>query len=127
MPTKRRVTVVLAGLTLLVFVASVPGSLRDVLDRGGFYSFSREFLDDIPKRLTGPGRFRFVLSCLSVGLGGGSRRCLLCWRFFPRSAGNELATLAGIEPVSFWLTALWCPAVLQKPCLTTDSCLGNPR
>jgi hypothetical protein len=27
-------------------------------------SFSRAFLDDIPKRLTGPGRFRFVLQPL---------------------------------------------------------------
>jgi hypothetical protein len=74
MPTKRRVTVILAGLTLVVLVASVPGSLRDILDRGGFYLFSREFLDDIPKRLTGPGRFRFVLQPLMaivLGVVGG--------------------------------------------------------
>ena len=74
MPTKRRVTVILAGLTLLVLVASVPGSVRDILDRGGFYLFSREFLDDIPRRLTGPGRFRFVLQPLMaivLGVAGG--------------------------------------------------------
>jgi len=64
MPKQRRVTIVLAGLTLLVFVLSVPSSMRDILDRGGFYIFSQEFLDDIPKRLTGPGRFRFVLQPL---------------------------------------------------------------
>jgi hypothetical protein len=74
MPRKRRVTIVLASLTLLVFVVSVPGALRDILDRGGFYVFSREFLDDIPKRLTGPGRFRFVLQPLIavvLGVAGG--------------------------------------------------------
>ena len=57
----RHVTVILAGLTLLVLVLSVPGSLRDVFDRGGIYLFSRAFLEDIPRRLAGPGRFRFVL------------------------------------------------------------------
>ena len=35
-------------------------SLRDAFDRGGFYVFSRQFLEDIPKRLAGPGRFRFL-------------------------------------------------------------------
>jgi len=39
----------------------VPGSLRDAFERGGFYLFSWQFFEDIPKRLTGPGRFRFVL------------------------------------------------------------------
>jgi len=60
----RRVTLLLAGLTLLVLLLSVPGSLRDAYDRGGFYMFSRAFLEDIPKRLTGPGRFRFILQPL---------------------------------------------------------------
>jgi hypothetical protein len=35
--------------------------MRDAFERGGFYLFSRAFFEDIPKRLTGPGRFRFVL------------------------------------------------------------------
>jgi hypothetical protein len=60
----RRSTLVLAGLTLVVLLASVPGALRDAFDRGGFYLFSRAFLEDLPKRLTGPGRFRFVLQPL---------------------------------------------------------------
>jgi hypothetical protein len=55
---------VLAGVTALVLAISVPGALRDALDRGGFYLFSHAFLDDLPKRLTGPGRFRFVLQPL---------------------------------------------------------------
>jgi hypothetical protein len=59
--SSRRVTLILASLTLLVLVLSVPRSLRDAFERGGFYVVSREFFEDIPKRLTGPGRFRFVL------------------------------------------------------------------
>ena len=62
--TVKRSTLVLAGLTLLVLLLSVPGALRDAFDRGGIYLFSRAFLEDLPKRLTGPGRFRFVLQPL---------------------------------------------------------------
>jgi hypothetical protein len=57
----RCVTVMLAGLTLLVLALALPGSLRDAFDRGGIYLFSQAFLEDIPRRLAGPGRFRFVL------------------------------------------------------------------
>jgi hypothetical protein len=57
----RRVTVILASLTLLVLILSLPGSLREAFERGGFYLFSQAFFADLPKRLTGPGRFRFVL------------------------------------------------------------------
>jgi len=58
---KGRVTLVLAVVTALVLAASVPGSLRGIWERGGFYIFSQEFLLDLPKRLFGPGRFRFLL------------------------------------------------------------------
>jgi hypothetical protein len=58
------VTLSLAGLTLLVLLLSVPGSLREAFERGGFYLFSHAFLEDLPKRLTGPGRFRFILQPL---------------------------------------------------------------
>ena len=57
----RRVTLILASLTLLVLVLSLPRSTRDAFERGGLYVFSRAFFEDLPKRLTGPGRFRFVL------------------------------------------------------------------
>jgi hypothetical protein len=60
----KRSTLILAGLTLLVLFVSVPGALRDAYERGGFYLFSQAFLEDLPKRLTGPGRFRFVLQPL---------------------------------------------------------------
>lgn len=70
----RRATIILAVLTLLVLALSAPGSLRDAYDRGGIYLFSREFLEDIPRRLTGPGRFRFILQPLMaiiLGVRGG--------------------------------------------------------
>jgi hypothetical protein len=57
----QRLTVVLAVLTVLVLAFSVPGSLRAALERGNFYVFSSEFIVDLPKRLFGPGRFRFLL------------------------------------------------------------------
>ena len=53
----------LAGLTLLALV-SVPGSLRDAFNRGEIYLFSSALIEDIPKRLAGPGRFRFVMQPL---------------------------------------------------------------
>lgn len=58
---QRRLTLVLAVLTVLALALSVPGSLRDAWERGGLYLFSREFFEDLPRRLTGPGRFRFIL------------------------------------------------------------------
>jgi hypothetical protein len=75
----RRVTLILASLTLLVLVLSLPGSMRDAFERGGLYLFSREFFEDIPKRLTGPGRFRFIFQpvvaiLLGIRDGRGDRR-----------------------------------------------------
>jgi hypothetical protein len=62
--TGRRVTAMLAGLTVLVLALSLPGAWRDVFDCGGIYLFSRAFLDDTPGGLTGPGRFRLLLQPL---------------------------------------------------------------
>jgi len=52
---------VVFALVIIVLVASVPSSLRYAYEHGGFYLFSKQFLIDLPKRLNGPGRFRFVL------------------------------------------------------------------
>jgi hypothetical protein len=60
----RRTTVILVGLTLLVFLLSAPAALKDAYERGGLYLFSLSFFEDIPKRLAGPGRFRFILQPL---------------------------------------------------------------
>ena len=52
---------VLGVLTLAVLAVSVPGSLREAREHGGFYLFSLRFFEDLPKRLAGPGRMRFVI------------------------------------------------------------------
>jgi hypothetical protein len=49
------------AMVVLVLIAAVPFSLQHAYQHGGFYLFSRRFLEDLPKRLTGPGRFRFIL------------------------------------------------------------------
>ena len=66
----KRSTLLLGALTALVLLASLPGAFRDAFDRGGLYLFSQAFLEDLPKRLTGPGRFRFVLQPLIAMLLG---------------------------------------------------------
>jgi hypothetical protein len=66
----KRSTLLLAALTVVVLLVSVPGALRDAWERGGFYLFSQAFLEDLPKRLTGPGRFRFILQPLVATLLG---------------------------------------------------------
>ena len=104
---KRRVTLLLVGLTLLALALSVPESLRQALDRGGFYLFSREFFDDIPRRLAGPGRFRFVLQPLFatvLGIRGGradacaGRPAFLWGLLFRRNLRRELAR-SGLDSV----------------------------
>jgi hypothetical protein len=69
-PIGRHITAILGGLTLLVLVLSLPGSLWDTFDRGGIYLFSKAFLEDIPKRLAGPARFRFILQPLMATILG---------------------------------------------------------
>jgi hypothetical protein len=119
-----RLTLVLAGLTALVLVLSLPGALRDVYERGGLYVFSRAFLEDIPKRLAGPGRFRFVLQpvvaaalgiragradaragkspYLSALLWGGTRRGELV-RTAAQSIANLLLVGVLLDAVCQWL------------------------
>ena len=61
-------------LVILVLLAAVPSSLRYAYQHGGFYLFSNAFLRDLPKRLKGPGRFRFVLQpivAIFLGIRGG--------------------------------------------------------
>jgi hypothetical protein len=66
----QRTTVILAGLTILVLILSIPSSLEYARENRGLYLFSEAFVEDIPKRLFGPGRFRFILQPLvSIILG----------------------------------------------------------
>jgi len=63
-PPKKRATLILAALTCLVLLVSIPSSIQYLRENHGLYLFSRAFVEDIPRRLTGPGRFRFVLQPL---------------------------------------------------------------
>jgi hypothetical protein len=61
---------VIGALTIAALALSVPGSLREAQSHGGFYLFSMRFFEDIPKRLVGPGKARFVLQPLLAILFG---------------------------------------------------------
>ncbi len=65
---------IITGLAALVLVAAIPSAIREALESGRIYLFSWEFLSDLPARLTGPGRFRFILQpamAILLGLRGG--------------------------------------------------------
>src|SRR5262249_53880244 len=56
----RRVTLILASLTLLVLVLSLPQSLRAAFERGVFCLFAGAVAGAMPRAWGGPGRSRFV-------------------------------------------------------------------
>ncbi len=65
---------VLVSLAALVLIAAIPSAIREALESGRIYLFSWEFLSDLPARLTGPGRLRFILQpamAVLLGLRGG--------------------------------------------------------
>lgn len=118
----RRVTLILAGLTVLVLVLSAPGSLRDAFQRGGIYLFSREFFEDIPRRLTGPGRFRFVMQpliAIILGIKSGladaraGRPAFLYGLLFHRELRGELVRTAFETVINLLLMGILLDAVFQ--------------
>ena len=117
-----RTTLILAGLTLLTLALSLPGSLRDAFDRGGIYLFSQAFLDDIPKRLAGPGRFRFILQPLMAVLLGifsgladarAGRPPYLYGVLFHRELRGELVRTGFATVVNLLLMGVLLDAVFQ--------------
>ncbi len=66
----RRAILLLAGLTALVLLVSLHSSLQYLRANNTLYLFSRAFVDDIPRRLVGPGRFRFIVQPLVATLLG---------------------------------------------------------
>jgi hypothetical protein len=52
---------IITGMAALVLLAAVPSAIRDTFESGRIYLFSWEFLADLPARLEGPGRLRFIL------------------------------------------------------------------
>jgi hypothetical protein len=71
--TLRRDTLVRV-LAILVIVITIPFSITDTIATGRVYVFSREFLEELPRRFTGPGRLRFILQpviAIVLGIRGG--------------------------------------------------------
>jgi hypothetical protein len=71
--TLRRDTIVTV-LAFLVIVITLPFAIRDTFETGRVYLFSRQFLDELPQRFTGPGRLRFILQpmmAILLGIRGG--------------------------------------------------------
>ena len=69
----RRETIVMA-LAILVIVVALPFAIAETLQTGRVYLFSRQFLQELPQRFTGPGRLRFILQpafAILLGLRGG--------------------------------------------------------
>jgi hypothetical protein len=58
--TLRRDTIV-PILAFLVIVITLPFAIRDTIETGRVYIFSRQFLEELPQRFTGSGRLRFIL------------------------------------------------------------------
>lgn len=56
----RRETIVPVITTVAILAALVP-AIVDTVETGRIYLFSRQFLEEIPRRFTGPGRLRFLL------------------------------------------------------------------
>ena len=61
---------VLAALVILMILWALPGAVQETLQTGRVYLFSRQFLEDLPRRFSGPGRFRFILQPLLAILFG---------------------------------------------------------
>jgi hypothetical protein len=52
---------IVTTLVVVILLATLPSSIRRILQTGDLYLFSRQFFDDMLARLTGAGRLRFLL------------------------------------------------------------------
>ena len=67
--TLRRETIVTV-LALLVLAAAIPSAIMDTIETGRVYLFSMQFVEELPQRFTGPGRFRFIMQPMLATLLG---------------------------------------------------------
>jgi hypothetical protein len=61
-------------LAFLVIVIALPFAILDTIETGRVYVFSRQILEELPQRFTGPGRLRFILQpmiAIVLGIRGG--------------------------------------------------------
>ena len=68
--TRGSLNTVVTIAAVLILLAALPSAVRDTFETGRVYLFSREFLEELPQRFTGPGRFRFILQPLIAVLLG---------------------------------------------------------
>ncbi len=65
---------IMAAIAVLILAAAVPSAVWDTLETGSIYQFSWQFIEELPKRFTGPGRLRFILQpslAILIGIRGG--------------------------------------------------------
>lgn len=62
--TRGTISAVVTALAVLILLAALPSAVRDTFETGRVYLFSAQFLEELPQRFSGPGRFRFVLQPL---------------------------------------------------------------
>lgn len=114
---------------MTVFVLSAPAALREAYDRGGLYLFSHAFLEDIPRRLTGPGRFRFVLQplvAIALGIRSGladaaaGRPPYIYGVLFQPGRRGELLRSAFRSVLNLLLMGILLDAVFQRVILGTS-------
>src|SRR5215472_10894974 len=63
---------ILPLVVLAILLATAPRAIHRVIQTGNPYLFTREFFEDMVARLSGPGRFRFIMQPL-VAIFLGSR------------------------------------------------------
>jgi len=51
----------LTSLTVAILIAALPAAIRRLFETGNPYLFTRQFFEDMVSRLSGAGRFRFIL------------------------------------------------------------------
>jgi hypothetical protein len=65
---------IVTALALIVIAATIPFAIMDTIETGRVYLFSRQFIEELPQRFTGPGRMRFILQpvlAILLGVRGG--------------------------------------------------------
>jgi len=68
--TRSTISTIVTAVAALILLAALPSAVRDTFETGRVYLFSRQFLEELPQRFTGPGRFRFILQpCVAILLG----------------------------------------------------------
>ena len=62
--TRKTISTIVTTAAVVMLIAALPSAIRDTFETGRVYLLSWQFLEELPQRFTGPGRFRFVLQPL---------------------------------------------------------------